>query len=663
MHDYSLFQDLTILLLVSLPINLLFHRIQLPSTMGFLVAGILIGPNGLSWIGHPDSVNNLAEIGVVLLLFVIGLEFSLSKVLKSLAGVAGSGSIQILLTSAVVFLICREASFPTHQSLFIGLLIAFSSTAIVIKMLTDSAELDTMHGRLSIGILLFQDICVVPTMAIIPLLAQADQSGWGDLVLALLKALAAIASIFLISRWVVPRALHIISTMGSKENLTLFVIFLILGTGWLSQSLGLSLAMGAFIAGLILAETEYSYQIILDILPLRDYFVSIFFIATGMLLDFQQLLHSFPFYLGITLLVILFKTVITSLASLAIRNPLRVSLITGFNLSQVGEFSLVMAGMALSDQLISPSLFQSLLIVSILSMLISPIIIQNASALALGITRIIAPKLATVEPKEEETSEKKPLKDHVIIVGYGLGGRHLSKVLQESSISYIVIDQDSEQIKQALSEGVSACYGDVTQRENLHRAGIESARMIVFLTSDYFATTQGVKLARQLNPQIYVMVRTRYASQADEVTSAGANQVIPEEFETSIEIFSRVLKEYHIPNNIIEQQIELVRLEGYAMFRGVSFSAESLGKFSTYLTASLTESFHILDSSWVNKKMLKDLAISEKSGVTLLAVVRDQKVHAHPEQEFRFQEEDIIILFGSHAQLDKGLELLQKGPG
>ncbi|MBI4382403.1 MAG: cation:proton antiporter, partial [Nitrospinae bacterium] len=532
-----------------------------------------------------------------------------------------------------------------------------SSTAIVLKMIADRGEIDTLHGRLSIGILLLQDISVIPMMLVIPLLAQTVHSTWLDIALALLKSAFALAFIFLVSRLLVPRALVQIAKTKNKEHLTLFVILIIMGTGWVSQALGLSLAMGAFIAGLIISESEYNHQIILDILPLRDYFVSVFFISVGMLLDVRVFLGSPWLYLGLTLAIVVSKTALASLASLAMKNPPRISLIVGIRLAQVGEFSLLIADTARTLGLFAPSEYQSFLIVSILTMLASPLFIQFSTQ----ISERLSSRMAVPSPEEGE-EEKKALSDHVIIAGYGLGGRHLARVLKETHIPFIALDLDGERIKRAIAERIPALYGDATHRDILRRAGIATARMMVFSISDYASTRQGVKLARQLNPDLYIMVRTRYASQVEELKSNGASEVIPEEFETSIEVFSRALKEYRIPNNVIEQQIELVRLEGYAMFRGISLSAQSMGKFSAFLTASLTESFVILDDSWANGKTLGEIELSARTGVMLIAVVRARKAHPRPAPDFLFQDGDILILFGNHAELNKSLKLLQSGP-
>ena len=653
-----LIKDLTILLLVSLPINIFFHRVKLPSVMGFLIAGIIIGPYGLQLIEETQSVKDLAEVGVILLLFVIGLEFSLGRMLKNITSIVGIGGVQLGLTGVAVFGVCKGMGFATNQAGIFGMLVALSSTAIVLKMITDRAEIDTLHGQISIGVLLFQDLCVVPMMLIVPLLAQADGVPMLDFGVALLKSIAAVGAVFIFSRLLVPRTLSLIARIGSKEHLTLFVILIILGTAWVSHSLGLSLAMGAFIAGMIISESEYNHQIILDILPLKSYFSSIFFISVGMLLDLHYFAGAMGLHLGLVAGVIVLKAALTFLAPLVFGHSPRISFIVGLRLAQVGEFSLILANLALVQGLFAEDLYQLFLILSILSMLAAPILIQFSSELSI---RLFS-GWSELSIREASSESDAGLTRHVIVAGYGLIGRNLSGVLKEINIPFKVIEMDGDRIKRGLTEKVPMVYGDCTHRDTLFRVGITRARLMVFCITDYYDSEQAVKLARQLNPDIHILVRTRYASQVDDLNAAGADQVIPEEFETSVEIFSRVLREFHIPNNVIEQQVELVRLEGYSMFRGLSLNVESLRKFSTYLAASLTESFHVLDDSWSNNKTSGDLQLKTHTGSRLIAVVRNNELHANPETDFVLATGDILILFGRHAQLDQTIKILQLGP-
>ncbi len=650
-----LIKDLALLLLVSLPINIVFHRIKLPSIMGFIIAGVIIGPHGLLLIDDLASVDQLAEIGVILLLFVIGLEFSLSNVLKNVVRITGVGGLQIGLTALAVYMIGVGIQMPFNEAVVFGLLTALSSTAVVLKMITDRAEIDTPHGQACIGVLLFQDLFVVPLMLIIPLLSGAESYSAMDFVGAMFKSIAAVGAIFWLSRMLVPKLLELIARLGSKEHLTLLVILIVLGTGWASHEVGLTVAMGAFIAGLILSESEYNHQIIVEFLPLKDYFVSIFFISLGMLLHLDIFLNSFFMYLGWAVALIGVKFLMAFLASALLRNSFRISFVVGLRLAQIGEFSLILAALALEQKIFPDVQYQSFLIVSIISLLAAPVLIQISSLLSI---RLFA-KLGTESTPTEESTQ--PLSQHVIVAGYSLIGRTLSRVLKEANISSVILELDGEAIKHALTEKMTTIYGDATHRDILMRAGISRAKMIVFALPDNIVTQQGIMLARRLNPDIYILVRTRFASQVEELKNAGADQVIPEEFETSIEIFSRVLREYRVPTNVIEQQVELARLEGYSMFRGLSLSIESMKKFSTFLTASLTQSFQVLNDSWCNQQTLGDLQLSRKTGGRIIAVVRTNDVHANPGDDFDLTAGDIIVLFGRHAQLDQSLRVLQSG--
>ena len=648
-----LIEDLAVLLLVSLPINLLFHKLKLPSVMGYLIAGVVIGPYGGQLIDDIESVKHLAEIGVILLLFVIGLEFSLTRLLKDLVSVCGIGGLQLALTAGTAGWIVHLYGFAQNQSIALGLLIALSSTAIVLKMITDSAEIDTLHGKLCIGTLLFQDLCVVPIMLLVPLLAQAGAISHMDFFFAMFQSIAAVVAIFFLSKLIVPSMLAWIAHTGNKEHLTLSVIFIILITGWVSHKMGLTLAMGALIAGMIISDSEYNHQIIIDILPLRDYFSSIFFISVGMLLQIGVFFDSVLFCMALVACVILLKMFLTFLSCILFRTPIRISLIVGMRLAQIGEFSLILAAIGLEQGLFNNDQYQLLLIVSILSMLVTPLMIQISSKLSIWI-------FSNRKTEESKENTEEALNEHVIISGYGLGGRTLAKVLQEAQIPFMVLELSGEKVKRALTEGLMTHYGDCTQAETLIRAGVKRARMIVYAINDQVSTERAVRLTRKLNPDIKIMVRTRLTSQVEELKAAGADEVIPEEFETSIEIFCRVLRDYRIPNNIIEQQVELIRMEGYSMFRGLSLNTESLKKFSTYLTATLTESYFILEGSWICGKTLGEINIS--SGSTIIAVVRKNQAHPNPESGFLILSGDILILFGSHMQLNKAIHYLQEGP-
>ncbi|QPJ66862.1 MAG: potassium transporter Kef [Candidatus Nitrohelix vancouverensis] len=648
---------MVLLLLVSLPINIIFHKVKLPSVMGFIVAGVVIGPYGLKLVDDVESVNHLAEIGVILLLFVVGLEFSISRLIKNFIPLLAAGGAQLTFTGLAIYGILSYYGVPQNQSILLSALGAISSTAIVMKMITDRAELETLHGQTCIGILLVQDLAVVPLILMIPLLAGTAEGGSSSVGMAFLISVVAVTALVVVSRLLVPKALSWVARYGSSEHLTLLVILIILGAGLASESLGLSLAMGAFIAGIIISDSEYSHQIFLDILPLRDYFSAIFFISIGMLLNLSIFIESGTLIFTLLAALVVVKIAGAFLSAVVTKNSSRISFVVGLRLAQAGEFSLVLAKIALDEGIFEASQYQIFLIVSTLSMLIAPLLIQGSSKWSL---RLFGAGDETAEgPKKSSGS----LKDHVIVVGYGHGGQNLSKVLNEIQIPFQIIELDGESVRRALIENFKVLYGDSTRANILVQAGIMRAKAIVFAISDFQATEQGIKLSRKLNPDIHILVRTRFAREVEELTNAGADQVIAEEFETSIEIFSRVLREFKIPSNVIEQQIELVRMEGYGMFRGISLDAENLRKFSTYLTATLTESYQVSGECWANGKTVEALHLKALSGAQLIAVVRGNEVTADPDAAFSVVAGDVLVLFGRHASLVKARKIIEIGDG
>lgn len=656
MNELPLLKDMIILLAVSLPISFLFHKLNLPAIVGFLISGMIIGPYGAKLIPDSQVVMVLAEIGVVILMFTIGLEFSLTRMIKNPRLVIGGG-LQILLTGGSVYLLSIMVGYPPSLSLFFGFLFSLSSTAIVLKMYSDSGEIDSPHGRLSTAILLFQDLCIVPMMLLIPVMANTDLTSHLVIALTLTKAIIAVIVIFISARLVVPGILYHVIRLRSREFLVLFVILLCLGTAWLTHMFGLSLALGAFIAGLIISESEYSYQIVVDILPFRDYFSSIFFTSVGMLLHLNFFVSHWISLVTITAGVIFLKGILVFITAKILRYPLRTAIITGLSLAQIGEFSFLLAEQGKGYGLIQQELYQTFLASAILSMLLAPLLIRISSEFSFKIQSIFS-----LQPDLPEISEETPVSDHVIIAGYGLNGQNLSRVLKETRIPFLILDINGERVKQVKSLGLPILYGDITHREILRKAGIRRAKMIVFAISDPMAARHGVLITRQMNPDIYVMVRTRYSSEVEELYRLGANQVIPEEFETSIEIFTRVLKEYHTPHNIIDQQVELIRMEGYGMLRGLSISSDRLREVSAILATSITDTCQVQENSLAANKSLKELDLRNKTGATVIAIIRGKKAITNPDPEFRILSGDMLVLLGRHAELDKAIGVFRTSP-
>jgi CPA2 family monovalent cation:H+ antiporter-2 len=657
MHDgeITILRELIILLAVSLPITYIFHRAKLPALVGYLITGILIGPYGTSLITETSVVERLADMGVVLLLFTVGLEFSIDDIIKSSRHFLIGGFAQVALTVAAVTVLSTALHFPLPQAVFFGFLASLSSTAIVLKMYADRAELDTAHGKLSTGILLFQDIAVVPMMLLLPVLGEATAAGAVTLVsvfISLGKAVLGLVAVYFSARLIVPFLLHQTIRLKNREMFFLLVVLLCLGAAWVTYSLGLSLALGAFLAGLIISESEYSHHIVAEIMPFRDYFASIFFISIGMLLHTDFLRMHLALLIFLTVSLVVGKTVLVMLTAKILRYPIRSGLLTGLGIAQIGEFSFLLAQQGFDRNLMGSDMFQTFINTSILGMLATPFIIQAGPRLAIF--------LPSITNQQKEKAEACSLVGHTIIAGYGLNGRNLSKTLKATHIPYVVLEVNADTIRKARGEGEPIIYGDITRTDVLQRAGVECAKAIVFAISDYNAARMSVRIVRQLNSDIFILVRTRYAAEVDELYRLGANQVIPEEFETSVEIFSRVLHEYHVPNNIIANQIRLVRFEGYKMLRGLSLDQENIGRIAELFAGATVDNVQIEPDSSAAGKTLKELDIRHNTGATVIAVARNSVANTNPGPDYRLEPADIIVLIGAHRDLDEAVNLLTR---
>jgi len=569
-------KTLVIIFGVSASVIFLLHKLRIPSIVGFLTAGVLLGPHGFRLIQNIHEVELLAEIGIILLLFTIGLEISLKNLKRIRSAVLGGGFSQVCLTFLTTAAIAYPFLHKWNTSLFAGFLVALSSTAIVMKMLFDRGEIDSPHGRLSIGILIFQDLCVVPLMLLVPLLSGSTGSSL-ELLWTLLKSAVIIFIVIFGARWLVPNLLHQIVHTRSRELFIITIILLCLGTALFTSWLGLSLALGAFLAGLIISESEYAYQAISDILPFKDSFNGLFFISIGMLMNLSFLSeHMLLILMGVTLLILL-KTFTGFLSVHLIGHPLRISLQTGIHLAQIGEFSFILAMAGKSAGLISEDHYQLFLSASVITMILTPFLIEASPSLSAWISsKKLLERLERMRKRAEKEMVLPGKTDHVIIIGFGLNGKNLAEVLRETSIPYVVLDLNNETVREMRKKGEPIYYGDGSRQEILHKLGLSTARMLVVVISDPASTRRIVQLARKENPKIYIIVRTRYTAEVEDLLHMGANEVIPEEFETSIEIFAKVLHRYQVPRNLLFDQIEKIRSGSYEALRRVELPVKSL---------------------------------------------------------------------------------------
>ena len=637
----------------------LLQKLKVPSIVGFLIAGTALGPHGFGFVQEVRKVELLAEVGVILLLFTIGLEISLKNLKRIRSAVLGGGFSQVLLTLLVTAAIAYPFLGKLNESIFTGFLVALSSTAIVMKMLLDRAEMDSPHGRLSIGILIFQDLCVVPLMLLIPILA-GNQGSFPGLLWTMVKSATILFLVIFSARWLVPNILHQIVHTRSRELFVITVILLCLGTALLTSELGLSLALGAFLAGLVISESEYAYQAISDILPFKDSFNGLFFISVGMLMDLRFLSQNPLLILFAVIFILLLKTSTGFFSVHLLGHPVRVSLQTGLQLAQIGEFSFVLAMAGKSAGLITESLYQLFLSSSVLTMLLTPLIVQLSPNISIWISsKRLLERLDRMRKRAEREGFPAKREGHIIIVGFGLNGRNLAEVLKEASVPYVALELNNYTVLEMKRKGEPIFYGDGTSLEILHKLGIDGARLLVIVISDPASTRRIVQIARKSNPRLYIIVRTRYLTEVDDLIQLGANEVIPEEFETSIEIFARVLHQFQVPRNLIFELIERIRKGSYEVLRKVELPVKTLPEKCEVISEIDTETYLVNDRSNASGRSIKDLRIRTKTGATVIAVKRGSEIIPSPELEFLFMPGDIVYLIGSKESLLKTFALLE----
>jgi monovalent cation:H+ antiporter-2, CPA2 family len=648
MHQFNVIKDLVIILLVSVPIVFLFKKINLPSIVGFLIAGMLIGPFGFRLISEIEQVEVMAEIGVILLLFYIGLEVSFNKVYRIKKLFFQAGGMQVGLTILAASLIFIATGIDINKSIFYGMLVSLSSTAIVLKLLSERNETDTPHGKIALATLIFQDFAIVPMFILLPLLAAAGNVSAGSIALQLGKAVLAVVIIVVASRVLMPKILYLLASIRIREAFTIGIILMLLGTAYLTFLAGLSFALGAFIAGLILSESEFSHQIVSDVIPLKDSFNSIFFVSIGLLLNVEFVFENPMLLLGISTGILILKSSIIIIIVKFLKYPLRVAILTGISIAQVGEFSFVLAQAGIQFDLFPAAFYNAFIAASIFTMTLTPLLLKAAPFIAL--------KISNIEPEKSESIQE--IENHVVIAGFGVNGQNLARVLKETGIKYIVIELNPDTVRKEKEKGENIIFGDITKQDILLKANIKKAKVMVFAISDPLFTKVGVGMVKKLNAGIYTIVRTRFINEIEYLMKLGANEVIPEEFETSLQIFSKVLEKFHIPLNVIMKQVSILRGESYNLMRKETRDIHSFVHLDEILAAGLTDTYYVTEENNHIGKTLRELNLRAATDATIIAIVRGNRSIPNPPVKEKIEVKDTLVVTGTHLAVDKAFDYL-----
>jgi CPA2 family monovalent cation:H+ antiporter-2 len=662
MPEIPILQDIVIIFGVSIAVLLVCHRIGIPSIVGFLLTGIIIGPSALGFVKSVHEVEVLAEIGVILLLFSIGIEFSFRNLIRVKKPVLLGGSLQVFLTIGVFLLISWRLGLNFSESFFVGCLMALSSTAIVLRLLQERAETASPHGRVVLSVLIFQDIIIVPMMIFTPFLAGSSENPGSAVIILIAKAVAVILLIILLARYIVPALLYQITRTQSRELFLLTTVTIGIAVAWLTSRAGLSLGLGAFLAGLVISESEYSHQALDGIVPFKDIFTSFFFVSVGMLLDISFLINHPLLIIGGAILVLFAKSIVTCAVALILGMSTRAAIITGLALGQVGEFSFILSRVGIKFDLIGGDIYQQFIAVSVLTMGATPFLIAAAPKIA----DIISPwpilnkfssgSYLSLEPIDESRAEK--LNDHLVIIGFGINGRNVARAAGAAGIKYAVVEMNPDTVRIERQKGEMIFYGDASSASVFEKVGLSRARILVVTIADPAASRRITVLARKINPHLHIIVRTRFVQEMKGLYELGANDVIPEEFETSIEIFTIVLMKYLVPRDEISKFISDIRADKYQIFRGLSRYSSKVSDLKLQFGDIDVCVLKVAENSPIMGDTLAAIDLRRKHGITVLAIKRGEEVIASPGGSTEIKEGDLFYLLGGTDKINEFRKLI-----
>lgn len=647
--------DVVIILGLAVVVILLFQRFRLPTILGFLITGVIAGPYGMSLVKDVHDIEILAEIGVILLLFIIGMEFSLRNLALIKRTVLLGGATQVLVTIVLVGLVLMMFDFSAAEGFFVGFLISLSSTAIVLKLLQDNGEISTPHGKIALGILIFQDIVVVPMMLVVPLMAGGAENIVVELLLMVLKGAFVIVFVLISARYLVPKLLFVVARTKSRELFILSIVVICFAVAWLTQSIGLSLALGAFLAGLIISESQYSYQATSNVLPFREIFTSFFFVSIGMLLDIGFMLQHLPLILLLTACTFILKGVIAAMAARILQYPLRTSILVGLSLFQVGEFAFILSKTGIKSGLLSLEVYQYFLSVSLLTIAITPFVIGSFHTIANKLSALWVSDnnhLPNAPANFEPLDDMHRLEDHIFIVGYGINGRNVAKAARHASIPYVIVELNAVTVKEERLRGENIIFGDAVHGVILSHVHIHKARVVVIAISDQEATNRIVSSIREISDKVHIIVRTRFVKEMEESYRLGADEVIPEEFETSIEIFTRVLSKYLMPRDEIDNFTFSIRADNYEMLRSMTGSKTKGGNISADLPDMEVAALRVFtkDDTLVGKSLI-EADVRNRFGITVVAIKREGATLLEINAQTKLKRGDVVYVVGKPADV------------
>jgi CPA2 family monovalent cation:H+ antiporter-2 len=642
--ELNILIDIAIIFAFATVVNFLFTKIKVPTIIGYLLTGIFVGPYLLGIINSAHEIEIMAEVGIILLMFTIGLELSLNHLIKIRYIVFFGGLLQLIFTASLTMLVARMYDLDWGPAVFIGFLTALSSTALVLKILQERGEITSNYGRTLVGILIFQDIILIPLLLLTPMLGGETQNLSNELFWLGVKTIGMVALVYIGNRFLMPRILHLIALTKNQELFLMSILLICLGMALLTSKLGISLAFGAFLGGLMISRSEYSQNAFSHLIPFKDTFTSFFFVSIGMLLDLSFVFDHFGVVFFTVVIVIAIKSFVAGGTAFVLGHTFRGTIVVGLGLAQIGEFSFILAKRGQDFAILTPYFYQLFLSVTIVSMAISPFLIWFAKPAANLLLKLPVPNFLIKGLFPLKDIEVPLMQNHIVLIGKDSRSLNLSLMARYMKLPYVSIVFDPAEARKRQLKGEMIVYGDAMNEPILRKAFADTAQVVVISVGDLIIALGIIEKVRLLNKHAYIIVRAKHVDDIEDLYEMGADQVIPEEFETAIDLFERILKKLLVPRGEIESAISRIRDDGYGMFRDKAEinTIDLMAEIPNIEIVAIKVSNYQLFIG----KSLKEIHLRRHFGLTVVAIKRGEVIHENPSSTFVFEAFDILYLLG-----------------
>jgi len=656
--ELPILKDIVIIFALSTLVNLVFTKIRIPTILGYLITGVIAGPHLLSLVGGRHEIELMAEIGVVLLLFTIGMEFSLTHLMRIRRIVFVGGLLQVLVTAGVFILISHTWNIAWQGALLIGFLTALSSSALVLKLLQERTELTSHYGRTVLGILIFQDLLLAPLLLFTGLLADSNVNLSRELLILSLKLSFILGFVYTGYRWIVPRLLHFIAMTKNQELFMMSIFLICFAIALLTSKLGMSLAFGAFLAGLMISESEYSHNAFGNFQPVKDVFTSFFFVSIGMLLDVSFVVENYMLVILTVLMVLAVKTIIAGGTGFLLGHTLQGTILIGLALSQVGEFSFILAKIGFESSVLPDFYYHLFLAVAVITMAVTPFLFYLSKPLARSLLKLPLPGVLVnglFPLKEIDIPE---IRNHLVIIGKDASALKLSLMAKFNGIEHVSIVFDPALAREKMNNGEIVVYGDAVNEPILRKAHVETADIVVISVGSIIPSMAIIEKIRRINKNTYILARATIIKHVEQLYQVGADQVLPEKLEIAIDLLNRILVKRLVPQREVNRIITHIRNISLGEFteKDMVNKPSILDEFSNINITAVTAE----PGSEVEGKSLIEIDLRKKTGVTLLAIRRGSEVIEHPVPDTVFRSNDIAYLMGNPEQTNFASELFQR---